>query len=234
MRLFICIVFALFVFGCGESSHSRVGVTATSADDAFAPGADNSEVDEQEQKTLNILVVGDSLSAQNVWASFMKETLKEQDIEVTVDLHAYGGWTYQHHLDNQETLLLNQYDRIFILLGTNDMYPVGGVVQDLNQTMANAETLLGILQQRSPSACVAFLKLPGPSSFASDLWKQERERYNQELKFVMAEKKKVDVLPLLASSTRFRDIVHLHRDAEHSFAATTSMWIRFSKCRGKQ
>ena len=184
-----------------------------------------------EQNPAQVLVIGDSLSAQSVWVDFTSNALDAAGVEVAITLEAYGGWSWGTHTQNLAALTGAQYDRIVVLLGTNDRFPGSPVEVTLAQSLADAATVLDTVRASSPEACVLVLTLPGPADGSSAEWIARHSAYNAAL--LELDDARTDVLPLheLVASDRFRDAVHLHRDAEYAIAAAVTSWLLWRSCK---
>ena len=184
-----------------------------------------------EDNPAQVLVVGDSLSAQNVWVSFTENALEAAGTEVAITLQVTGGWSWGTHKTNVAALTSQSYDRVVVLLGTNDRYPGSPVEVSLAQSLSDAQFVLDSIRTASPEACVLLMTLPGPADGSSAAWVTAHSEYNAAL--LEFDDARTDVLPLheLVASDRFRDAVHLHRDAEYAIASAVTAWLLWRSCK---
>lgn len=170
----------------------------------------------------HVLVVGDSLSAQNVWPSLLSE-----HTGVDVTLEAAGGRRWRDYLlggvDLASVVEGAEPSHVVVLLGTNDVWASNPDAVGVDAALEDAADVLAIIHRAAPRACVAVLTLPGPADGSTEAWAETHAAYNKALETLGGGR--VDVVRTLVSPTRFRDPVHLHRDAEYAIAATVAGWL---------
>ncbi|WP_405570993.1 arylesterase [Winogradskyella sp. Asnod2-B02-A] len=188
---FCYFIFALFLLGCGNDKAEKTTEAKQIKETTDKP----EQNEESTSDTKTILCFGDSITAgmgledsNDAFPAVLQKKIDALDLNYTVINSGLSGETTSGG-KNRINWILNQKIDVFLLeLGAND--GLRGV--PLTETRANLQTIIDVVQKKSPNTTIILAGMELPPNMGQDYTSEFRQIFTD-----LAEKNKLAFIPFI-------------------------------------